>query len=213
MEATSWWKRGEVDSGMEAFLGAPACCFFCPPRGGKIRKPQLLEGFAKFQTGQWSELVVATSGKGRQKADVPRRTYRGFAVCVGSATRQALECRDSTWDRANPLSFDESVEAPERAKEPSARLGTYLPEEPVVLNEKEFVKSLRNSRRGAAPGPSGMCAEHLRASPTVGRDKFLQILWWVITLGDWCHEHWQSNLRRRPTPHRLSSALKTRAGR
>ena len=39
---------------------------------------------------------------------------------------------------------------------------THVPEEPVVLDGEEFVKSLRNSRRGAAPGPSGMCAEHLR---------------------------------------------------
>ena len=37
-----------------------------------------------------------------------------------------------------------------------------MPEELVVLDGEEFVKSLRNSRRGAAPGPSGMCAEHLR---------------------------------------------------
>ena len=53
-----------------------------------------------------------------------------------------------------------------RPSEPRSRLPdwvrTHEPEEPVVLDGEEFVKSFRKSRRGAAPGPSDMCAEHLR---------------------------------------------------
>ena len=120
------------------FLLLPRMLLFRPPRGGKIPKPQLLERFAKFQRGQWSELVeegailaeeahsACCRKRRRQKADVPRRA-QGFAVCVGwgivcSATCFG-RCRDSTRDRENPQSIDESVEAPERAKESSARLG------------------------------------------------------------------------------------------
>ena len=36
------------------------------------------------------------------------------------------------------------------------------PEEPFVLDQDMFLHNVRTARRGAAPGPSGMTADHLR---------------------------------------------------
>ena len=103
---------------------------FHAPRGGKIPKPQLLERFAKFQRGQWSELVKEgailqstlcllqeeTEAEGR--CSTPRT--QGSPVCVG----WGIVCSVTSSGRCRGLGqrkVDESVEAPERAQEPCAR--------------------------------------------------------------------------------------------
>ena len=160
MEARFGGNELKLTRAWKFFLLLPRILLFRPPRGGKIPKPQLLERFAKFQRGQWSELVeegailvkeahsACCRKRRRQKADVPRRAHRGFPETV-----------------ENPQSVDESVEAPERAKEPSARLGQdpCAKKEPVVLDGEEFVKSFPDV--GQLQGPSGMCAKTLEASP------------------------------------------------
>ena len=120
------------------FLLLPLMLLFRPPRGGKIPKLQLLERLQNSRGASgvnWSkkeqfwqreaqrQLQEETEAEGR--CSTPRT--QGFAVCVGwgivcSATSFG-RCRDSTWDRENLQSVDESVEAPERAEEPFARLG------------------------------------------------------------------------------------------
>ena len=161
------------------FLLFPHMLLFRPSRGGKIPKPQLLERFAKFQRGQWSELVeegailaeeahsVCCRKRRMQKADVPRRAHRALRCVLDgelSAARQALEGAEI--GPGTEKTHKALTNQLKRPSEPRSRLPdwvrTHEPEEPVVLDGEEFVKSLRNSRRGAAPGPSGMCAEHLR---------------------------------------------------
>ena len=49
-------------------------------------------------------------------------------------------------------------------------LSSFTPEQDFVLEEGWFVHNLRKARRGAAPGPSGMTAHHLRPLLDVSAD-------------------------------------------
>ena len=52
---------------------------------------------------------------------------------------------------------------PGRARDPVPRaLLEHVPDRPLTLDEQKFAQVLRSSRRGAAAGPSGMTADHLR---------------------------------------------------
>ena len=173
LEARVGGNEVKLTRAWKLFLLLPRMLLFRPPRGGKIPKPQLLERFAKFQRGQWSELVeegailaeeahsACCRKRRRQKADVPRRAHSAL-VCVGWG--QALEGAEIA--PGTEKTHRALTNQLKRPSEPRSRVPewvrTHVPEEPVVLDGEEFVKSLRNSRRGAAPGPSGMCAEHLR---------------------------------------------------
>ena len=55
-------------------------------------------------------------------------------------------------------------------------LACFVPEQDFVLEEGWFSHNLRKVRRGAAPGPSGMTADHLRPLLDVSSTLFSPVL-------------------------------------
>ena len=101
--------------------------------------------------------------------DVKRRAARALElVQMGelSAGRQALE--GAAIAPGNDATL-QMLRDP-RKRPPRTRLGDEVPrvvmehvaQSPFRLEEKKFLGNLRSSRRGAAAGPSGMTADHLR---------------------------------------------------
>ena len=101
--------------------------------------------------------------------DVKRRAARALSLVqmgVLSAGRQALEGADIVPGNNATLQM---LQDP-RKRPPRTRLGDEIPrtimehlaQSPFDLEEKRFLGNLRTSRRGAAAGPSGMNADHLR---------------------------------------------------
>ena len=101
-----------------------------------------------------------------QQSDVERRAIRASLVQLGelSSGRQALEGQiwhpvRSELGRNSPI----RSAAPPHPREPlPADLLTFQTGSAFELDERKFSQNLRSFRRGAAPGPSGMSAEHLR---------------------------------------------------
>ena len=160
-------KVAKLEKALEALegtngVGSFSCCF--PACHFSVR-----QGVARSQNAILAEEahLACCRKRWRQKADIPRRAHRALRCVLDgelSAAWQALEGAEMALVTekthkvlTNPL---------KRPSEPRSRMPdwvrTHEPEEPVVLDGEEFVKCLRNSRRGAAPGPSGMCPEHLR---------------------------------------------------
>ena len=105
------------------------------------------------------EAATAVSRKRRrtnQQSDIERRAVRAQRVQLGelSAGRQALE---------GATLAPGSIQTLPHPREPlSADLLTFQPANAFELDERKFSRNLRSFRRGAAPGPSSMFAEHLR---------------------------------------------------
>ena len=134
-----------------------------------------------FSHGRWQKLIdaglhcveeaaTAVSRKRRrtnQQSDVERRAVRAQSlVQLGelSAGRQALEGPDLA---PGSIQTRQELSNPQRRpphpREPlPADLLTFQPANAFELNERKFSKNLQSFRRGAAPGPSGMSAEHFR---------------------------------------------------
>ena len=133
-----------------------------------------------FQDGQWVELVemsfvssvqavnVRARARRRSKGDdIQKRVRRAFhMVQLGevSAGRQALEgasLAGGDQKTLNALRDPTRRPAVPRDSVPDDIAGLQ-PEEPFVLDQDMFLHNVRTARKGAAPGPSGMTADHLR---------------------------------------------------
>ena len=80
-----------------------------------------------------------------------------------SAGRQALEGAALAPGTEETLRELRDPARSGRARDPLPRaLLEHVPDRPLTLNEQKFAQVLRSSRRGAAAGPSGMTADHLR---------------------------------------------------
>ena len=152
-----------------------------PSRGGLISKAKLAAPFEDFSHGRWQKLIdagrhcaeeaaTAVSRKRRrtnQQSDIERRAVRVQSlVQLGelSAGRQALEGADLA---PGSIQTRQELSNPQRRpphpREPlPADLLTFQPASAFELDESKFSQNLPSFRRGAAPGPSGMSAEHLR---------------------------------------------------
>ena len=112
--------------------------------------------------------MVSQSRRRRTQQDsVERRADRAEAlVCMGelSAGRQALEGAPVAPGNDRTLrELRNPVRRPPQLRAPfSEDLLTAQPEIPFQLDQGLLVKNLKSARRGAAGGPSGMTAEHLR---------------------------------------------------
>ena len=81
-----------------------------------------------------------------------------------SAGRQALEGAPVAPGNRQTLSqLRDPVRRPPVMRDPlPAAIIEFVPDRRFSLGEKKFAANLRSSRKGAAAGPSGMTADHLR---------------------------------------------------
>ena len=150
-----------------------------PPRGGNVPKCQLLQRFSDFAGGRWFHLLEQSRAYATQASVASRRRRRrphGDDVCRRADRAQALvQMGELSAGRAalEVASLAPGNEATRRAlTDPSRR--PPEPREPLQddlfqrrgpwfsLDHDIFAKNLRVARRGAAAGPSGMTADHLR---------------------------------------------------
>ena len=165
---------------LEALLLLPRLWLHKPPRGSLLSKNQLQHRFAVFTEGDWASLLIASAehairaaqassrrSRGRDHDNLEARAARAEALIhMGelSAARQALEgaaVAPGTRETLNAL------QNPERhlpvLRDPIPQLIIHVaPAEQFSLDFDVFTWNIRCARRGAAGGPSGMTAEHLR---------------------------------------------------
>ena len=166
--------------GWTLFLLVPRMFLFRPRRGGSVPKKTLSARVDLFEKGLWVDLVEmslassveATNAQARRRRridgdNVGRRARRAFhMVQLGevSAGRQALDGASlAPGDSQTKKALEEPSGRPAvpRDSVPDS-IAQFEPEERFSLAQELFLKNVRCARRGAAPGPSGMTADHLR---------------------------------------------------
>ena len=166
--------------GWKLFLLLPRLLLHKPPRGGLVPKRKLQDRFEVFADGDWASLLAssmvhasraaqASSRRSRRQDtdNLESRAARAEAlVHMGelSAARQALEgaaVAPGTRDTLNALQDPERRPPVLRDPIPPDILHA-APAEQFSLDFDVFTRNIRSARRGAAGGPSGMTAEHLR---------------------------------------------------
>ena len=165
--------------GWKLFFLLPRLLLFKPPRGGLVPRGRLQERMSKFASGEWELLLrvslesslqginVSCKSRRRQRDTVASRVSRAIGLAnVGelSNARQAPEGdavapgNERTWK----LLTDEN-RRPRSVREPlNRRIVSQDPSVPVDVDGDLLAKNLRTARRGAAGGPSGATAEHLK---------------------------------------------------
>ena len=160
---------------MEVVLAAASDVLVATTQG--VPKTRLMERVSLFHNGQWCELVersavdaeiahlAACKKRRRVKSGMEHRASRAFRCVLDgelSAGRQALEGAEVA------PGTRETVDAlrdrrPTEPRDPlPGRVANHVLDSPVSLDSDLFARTVRSSRRGAAAGPSGMTAEHLR---------------------------------------------------
>ena len=174
------------------FLLAPRMLLFRKTRGGMIPKGQLQERFAQFRHGDWMDLLLqsrdvseeATAVRSRRRRTqvdtVERRAERAQAlVAMGevSSGRAVLEGAPvAPGNEATLNSLRDESRRPPPLREPlPEHLVQHEAETLFRLDRDMFLRNLRCARRGAAAGPSGMTAEHLR--PLLDSSREPDLLW------------------------------------
>ena len=138
-------------------------------------REELLDRFRKFWQGSWMELIriahtasfsapafPSTFSEARQRELKAERA--DALVCMGepSAARQVLESAELAPGDLQTLESLQNSRPQQMHRAIPQDLferGTVVP---ATLRYDYFVGNLRRARRGAAPGPSGITAEHLR---------------------------------------------------
>ena len=173
--------------GWKLFLLLPRLLLFRPPRGGLIPKQQLQNRFSLFARGEWEQLLLqseecgaaaskALQRKRRTQTDTPeRRADRAQSlVLMGevSAGRHALEGAPLAPGTQRTLDqLRDPVRRPTTAYAPlpQALLNHHV-ERQFLLDKTLFLKNVKRARRGAAAGPSGVTAEHVKPVLNDSRD-------------------------------------------
>ena len=178
--------------GWKLFLLVPRMLLFRSVRGGLIPKNQLRGRFDRFVRGEWIGLLIegenmaveASSARSRRRRtrvdSVERRAERAqVLVALGeiSAGRAALEGAPvAPGSQATLDALRDETRRPRTLREPlPEELSTFQPEITFCLDRDRFLHNLRCARRGAAPGPIGMAAEHLR--PLLDSTRGSDLLW------------------------------------
>ena len=141
-----------------------------PPNTRQLSKEEWRTRIAHFQAGRWTHLLNAVerttpTQPGTNTLEQRARRARHL-VHQGelSAARQALT--------AGPLAPGDASTL-EELRDPTRRPGApygpidaaimqFVPAEPLQLPDALIINALRRTRKGAAPGPSGLTAETLR---------------------------------------------------
>ena len=141
-----------------------------PPNTRQLSKEEWRARIAHFQAGRWSHLLDAverTTPTQPSTNTLEQRARRArHLVHQGelSAARQALTAGPLAPGDASTL--DELRDPTRRPAAPygpiEAAIMQFVPAEPLQLPDALIINALRRTRKGAAPGPSGLTAETLR---------------------------------------------------
>ena len=165
--------------GWKLFFLVPRLLLFRPRRGGgSVPKKQLEDRVALFQNGEWDVLLEKSlnssmdgaTGRVRRRRNgdsVEKRARRALhMVQLGelSAGRQALEGASLAPGDKKTL---EALKDPDRRPALPRNsvpddISQFAPAEEFSLAQDLFLANVRSARRGAALGPSGMTADHVR---------------------------------------------------
>ena len=167
-------RRVEVqeERGWKLFFFIPQLLLFRPARGGIVPRDKLEDRLRRFAAGDWLSLLAESSklAEVAKEASV-RKRRRGSPsdeakavraeqlASLGelSAARRALEGAVLA-----PGTLTNPVRRPPRPRDfVPLEILEMEPDEDVQLDDNLFAKNIRITRRGAAPGPSGMTSEHL----------------------------------------------------
>ena len=167
------------ERGWKLLMLLPRLLLHRPPGGGLIAKDKLEARFHAFGRGEWGQLLEASRNcdekaaksrrRGRRRTgsdDVEKRALRAeLLVQVGelSSARQVLEgAALALGTQATLDALNDATRRPPHLRTPlSPEVLEHVPRSEFELDEPTF-KNLRSVRRGAAGGPSGLTAEHLR---------------------------------------------------
>ena len=167
--------QGDVvkqERGWKLFFLIPRLLLYKTQGETIIPKEELSRRCVAFTKGEWQDLLeksdqcVSSGQNGKPSAEEARLIRAEALVGLGelSPARQALESSDlapgndatlaklSDPDRRPPVSLDVLPDS----------IRQFVPTELFPLDPERFAKNLRGARKGAAPGPSGMTANHLR---------------------------------------------------
>ena len=182
------------------WLLLPRLLLFRPAGGAPVPKQDFLARFDAFFRGEW-QLLVNVSGSfpdenqtGPAEApprshsprvpadDATRRAERAVRLArLGelSSARQALLSEPlAPGDAATLQQLTDPRSRPDQAYQPIAPdLLAWNPDSPAELLPDQFFANLRRSRKGAAPGPSGLTGEILRL--VLDDDESSHVLWRV----------------------------------
>ena len=165
----------------------PKLLLFRPPRGGNVHKSKLAGRFQEFTEGRWMHLLRSSrqcaedasraqckKRRRHHEDDLERRAGRALSlVQMGelSAGRQALEGAPvAPGNRETLNQLQDPVRRPPVMRDPlPAAITEFVSDRSFSLEKKKFASNLRSSRKGAAAGPSGMTADHLR--PLLGNEQ------------------------------------------
>ena len=206
-----------------------------PPNTRQLSKEEWRIRIAHFQAGRWTHLLDAVerttpTQPGTNTLEQRARRARHL-VHQGelSAARQALTAGPLAPGDASTL--EELRDPSRRPAAPyapmEAAIMQFVPAEPLQLPDALIINALRRTRKGAAPGPSGLTAETLRLvlDDADATQAFLQVSSGPAPASKQCHSigktrstpktewtHPRPRCWRPPTPSRLqkhSSTLRT----
>ena len=181
-EAESCHRAGDearTTRAWKLFLLLPRILLHRLPREGKIPKGTLLGRFTEFSHDGWTQMLITSLDCGDRAMHIQSRRRRTqqdsmerradkteASVCMGElpAGQQSLEGAPVAPGEDRTLrELRNPVRRPPQLRAPlSEDLLTAQPEVPFELDQALLVRNLKSARRGAAGGPSGLTAEHLR---------------------------------------------------
>ena len=176
-EAAEARAAGNVEQEIRAwklFMLVPRMLITKLPRGGAVSRAKLDERCGAFARGEWMLLVKASRADAQSNStatlrrrrreergdELGRRAKRALQLTHWgelSSARQALEgALVAPGNEETRAQLTDPSRRPPVPRTPLAReFVEHNPEDQVVLDGEVLLKNLRNSRRGAAAGPSG----------------------------------------------------------
>ena len=164
-----------ITRGWKLFMLLPRLLLFQPRRGGKVSKKTLEERFQMFQEGRWLELLGICRGtsaqvhqssvrrRRRQRQDdgIQKRVDRAHSLVQLGELSAAVGANVAPGNLDTLRALTNRERGPSVTGELSHEILRSEPAEPFELDGDALFVCLRTARRGAAPGPSGMTADHL----------------------------------------------------
>ena len=142
-------------------------------RGGKKGSGEIKRKFKRFLAYQWAPLLVSKDGRRVNHSDSsPEAVRQGILKKVESCVREGDISRAARLLTSSGLAPD-SAETLQRlkAKHPQSSVPLSSPCDdsagPITLERESFLKALKSTPRGSAPGPSGLRFEHLKVCSEV----------------------------------------------